>query len=428
MPIYPLQGSLPLEHGSLPPNPYAEPTLSFGRGGLGGSGSNSLPIMVGGSGSSSQPLIGGGSGSGYEPTMTISTKAAFEAINQMFKVRRGNGGRALCGYGVALLACWCSSTGGSWIRLAGRQRAPYPQAHLAPSCPTRLQGSLPGEHGGALPPTARGPACADPTVTISTRAAFEAINAMFGGGQAAAASQPAAQQHGGSDADGFRVPAPRPPRARPAAPAAPAASPGDFCIREDTQFVSVPLEPAADSPAGSGGVFCIREDTQFITVPAGGVDDEEDEEAAMAAVASGHAAPAAAPSPGGFCIREDTQFITVAVGADEEEEEEQQQLEAAGATAQPTVALAAAPAPLFGGFSIREDTQFIGLGGDASPSPSPEPVVAALGGSGGSGRLLPQKRPLGARDGSTGDLLGDCGSSSPLDDASPMGIGAVQVR
>ncbi|PRW05791.1 mitotic checkpoint serine threonine- kinase BUB1 [Chlorella sorokiniana] len=372
------KGSLPLEHGSLPPNPYAEPTLSFGRGGvLGGSGSSSLPIMVGGSGAS-------GSG-GYEPTMTISTKAAFDAINQMFK------------------------------------------------------GSLPGEHGGALPPTARGPAYADPTVTISTKAAFEAINAMFGGGSGggslpAAPSQPAAQQHGGSDADGFRVPAPRPPRARPAAPAAaPAASPGGFCIHEDTQYVSVPLEPAADSPAGSGGGFCIREDTQFITVPAGGADEDEDEEAApmAGAAADGHAAAAGpARSPGGFCIREDTQFITVAVDP-EEELDEKQQLQDEPAAAQPAAAPAAAPAPAFGGFSIREDTQFIGLGGGASPTPSPEPA-AALGGSGGSGRLLPQKRPLGARDGSTGDLLGDHtgGSSSRLDDdASPtLSGGAVQLN
>lgn len=60
------QGSLPSEHGSLPPNPYAEPTLSLGRGGL-----------------------GSGSG-GYEPTMTISTKAAFHAINAMFKVGSRN--------------------------------------------------------------------------------------------------------------------------------------------------------------------------------------------------------------------------------------------------------------------------------------------------------------------------------------------------
>ena len=72
-----VQGSLPLEHGSLPPNPHSgEPTLSFGRGGGGGAG--------GGFG-------GGGSSAGlHDPTMTISTKAAFEAINSMFKV--GGGG------------------------------------------------------------------------------------------------------------------------------------------------------------------------------------------------------------------------------------------------------------------------------------------------------------------------------------------------
>lgn len=339
-----------------------------------------------------------------------------------------------------LLAAWLAH----WRRREWPSNAWAQEEYCLPACllvspdqsrpepSASLQGALPGEHGGALPPTARGPACADPTVTISTRAAFEAINAMFGGGGsgglAAAPSQPAPQQHAGSDADGFRVPAPRPPRARPAAPA-PAASPGGFCIHEDTQFVSVAVGPEADSPAGGGGGgFCIHEDTQFITVPAGGPDgDAADEAAPMAAAAGGHAA--AVPSPGGFCIREDTQFITVAVQPDEEEDEEQQMGdEAAGAP--PAAAPAAAPAPLFGGFSIREDTQFIGLGGGASPTPSPSPEpAAALGGGGGSGRLLPQKRPLGALDGSTGDLLGaGAGSCSPLDDASPMlSGGAVQV-
>lgn len=51
-----------------------------------------------------------------------------------------------------------------------------------------LQGSLPNEHG-ALPPRA-GPA--EPTVTINTRAAFESINAMFGGGGNGARPQGAA--------------------------------------------------------------------------------------------------------------------------------------------------------------------------------------------------------------------------------------------
>lgn len=349
---------------------------------------------------------------------------------------RGRGGALLAGAHGLLVPCWLQFQCllGSCPRAPLAAGRPKPTSHLPPAL-DHLQGALPGEHGGALPPTARGPAYADPTVTISTKAAFEAINAMFGGGSgsgmAAAPSQPAAQHHGSSDADGFRVPAPRPPRARPAVPAEPAASPGCFCIREDTQFVSVPLEPEVDSPGGSGGGFCIREDTQFITVPAAGADDEEDNEAApMAAVAGSRAAAAPAASPGGFCIREDTQFITVAVHPEEEEEELQQHLDDQPAAVQPAAAPAAAPAPAFGGFSIREDTQFIGLGG-ASPSPSPE-SAAVLGGSGRSGgNLLPQKRPLGARDGSTGDLLGDhTGGSggSPLDDASPMlSGGAVQV-
>jgi hypothetical protein len=36
-----------------------------------------------------------GRGGGYEPTMTISTKAAFDAINQMFKVTGGARGCCL---------------------------------------------------------------------------------------------------------------------------------------------------------------------------------------------------------------------------------------------------------------------------------------------------------------------------------------------
>jgi len=69
-----LQGSLPAEHGGssrLPPNPYAEPTMQLGRF------------------------------AGMEPTMTISTKAAFDAINRMFKVGRSRG---CCAVNVSLRA------------------------------------------------------------------------------------------------------------------------------------------------------------------------------------------------------------------------------------------------------------------------------------------------------------------------------------
>ncbi|PSC71993.1 mitotic checkpoint serine threonine-kinase BUB1 [Micractinium conductrix] len=266
------KGSLPSEHGSLPPNPYAEPTLSLGRGGL-----------------------GSGSG-GYEPTMTISTKAAFHAINAMFK------------------------------------------------------GALPQEHAGTLPPTAKGPAAGyEPTVTISTKAAFDAINQV--------------------------------PHWR-------AESPGGFCVHEDTQFVSVPMEegggdsspqaaPAAfGRPSGSPSGFCIRDDTMFVTVPA----DGEEEGAAQAAAAMGGGGDASPASPGmsggGFSIREDTMFVTVAMQREEEEDEE-----LAGAApdaaadappaaeAQPTCSYEPSPVPaaappasggLFGGFEIREDTMFMG--------------------------------------------------------------------
>lgn len=68
----PPQGSLPLEHAGLPPNPTAQPSLPPAARGSGGYG------QFGGSGS-------GGFGAA-DPTMTISTRAAFDAINQMFKV------------------------------------------------------------------------------------------------------------------------------------------------------------------------------------------------------------------------------------------------------------------------------------------------------------------------------------------------------
>lgn len=53
----PPQGSLPLEFGSLPANPH-------------GDSGSCLPRPLG----------------GYEPTMTISTRAAFAAVNNMFRV------------------------------------------------------------------------------------------------------------------------------------------------------------------------------------------------------------------------------------------------------------------------------------------------------------------------------------------------------
>ena len=54
--LHVMQGSLNAEYTCLPPNPYAEPTMHTMHG------------------------------AGYEPTMTLATRNAFSAINNMFKV------------------------------------------------------------------------------------------------------------------------------------------------------------------------------------------------------------------------------------------------------------------------------------------------------------------------------------------------------
>ena len=224
------------------------------------------------------------------------------------------------------------------------------------------------------------------------------------------------RQHGG-----FRVPAPRPPRApQPAtAPTAPVAdeSPGGFSIREDTQFVSVPFggggeagAGATGSPAESPGGFCVRDDTQVITVA-----DEQ-----------GDASPAPAPSPGGFgggfSIREDTQYITVPVRREQEggvgEDE---------AAEEAAALLSSAPAPAAGGgfsLSIREDAQFNAPGGTGVPSPGFSP--ASSGGMGSdSGSLLPRKRPLGECNASP--VLG-AGAGQVCTAVGALLLGAVHAR
>lgn len=71
-----LQGSLPAEHAALPPHPHLEPTLhGVGSGGFGSGAFGSSNFGSGNFGSG-----------GYEPTMTLATRSAFAAINNMFKV------------------------------------------------------------------------------------------------------------------------------------------------------------------------------------------------------------------------------------------------------------------------------------------------------------------------------------------------------
>ena len=371
------------------------------------------------------------------------------------------------------------------------QQAPTPP-NVQPSPCLPVQGALPQEHAGTLPPTAKGPAAGyEPTVTISTKAAFDAINQvphwrgggevcsaargpalldvpcclptrsipstlsllvqMFGASAAAAPAQqqqdgfhvpaprppraraaqmaaPAAESPAQQQQDGFHVPAPRPPRARAAQMAAPAAeSPGGFCVHEDTQFVSVPMEegggdsspqaaPAAfGRPSGSPSGFCIRDDTMFVTVPA----DGEEEGAAQAAAAMGGGGDASPASPGmsggGFSIREDTMFVTVAM---QREEEEYEELAGAApdaaadappaAEAQPTCSYEPSPVPaaappasggLFGGFEIREDTMFMGGGGAGGASGPFSPSASSEAG-GSTGGLLGAEVVGAAREGS----------------------------
>ncbi|GAB4819516.1 hypothetical protein N2152v2_006562 [Parachlorella kessleri] len=119
-----------------------------------------------------------------------------------------------------------------------------------------FKGSLPNEHTG-LPPRSGMP---EPTVTINTKAAFEAINGMFGGGGRAGegrAGGPDTQFIGGPSsqpAGGFAI-----REDTQFLPALSAAKPaGGFAIREDTQFLPA---PSAAKPAGG---FAIREDTQLL--------------------------------------------------------------------------------------------------------------------------------------------------------------------
>ncbi|EFN53840.1 hypothetical protein CHLNCDRAFT_135925 [Chlorella variabilis] len=333
-------------------------------------------------------LAGGGAAAGLEPTVTIATKDAFAALDAMFKGalpqdqptlplgRSGVlGGSGSGGIGHAPFG----GSGGYEPTMTISTKAAFAALN------NMFKGALPGEHA-SLPPTARGPVGGgyEPTVTISTMAAFEAVNSMFGGGTAAAAAplqQPAAARR---QQGGFRAPAPRP---RPAADSLPADSPaggggGGFSINEDTQFVSVPLGcddgddgGAAGSPGavvvGGGGMgsFCVHEDTQFITVSAAGADEEEEEDAEPARQAS----PAVSGGGlGGLMIREDTQYITVAVPQRYDEctgDDDALAGEAIAAVEGGEWAPAGTPDPSQG-FRIREDTRHAG-----------PPAAAAAGGS-----------------------------------------------
>jgi hypothetical protein len=241
-------------------------------------------------------------------------------------------------------------------------------------------------------------------------------------------------------------------------------SPGGFCIREDTQFVSVAVQEDEEADVPSDGGFAIREDTQFITVAAPAQSDEEDEEAGEGV---GHCSTAGSPGPagdGGFFLREDTQYVTVAVQPQYNQDKEAGVEMAEGGQRAPEPP---SPRPQLGsplGFSIREDTQFVGglaaaaagggggdsfairedtqlVGLDATEAVGGrESPTSSLGGGGGGQRgdgssVLSRKRPLGellAPGSCTEDLLGSGGSEGSPGGLSSPGYSAAadagQVR
>ena len=132
---------------------------------------------AGGLGPSSSAAVEGATGAlpaaaaALDPTLTVSTRDAYAALDKMFKV-----GAVWAGAGrwQELLEGWCS------LLL-------LPPATLPDLFNAGVQGSLPLEHAGLPPTTAAGAALApsasfsypEPTMTINTKVAMDAINQMF---------------------------------------------------------------------------------------------------------------------------------------------------------------------------------------------------------------------------------------------------------
>jgi hypothetical protein len=170
-------------------------------------------------------------------------------------------------------------------------------------------GNLAAEHGGAgaLPPTS---GLAEPTVTISTKAAFEALNAMFAGGgsgvQATTTQQPKQQQQQEElnmreDTVFLAVPNQQQQQEEEEE------STAGFSIREDTVFISMrPAGAAAMEDDATGGSLSIREDTVFINPPrAVAAEEPALREETVFFISPG----AKGDDDGGLMIREDTIFI-----------------------------------------------------------------------------------------------------------------------
>ncbi|WIA31182.1 hypothetical protein OEZ86_001187 [Tetradesmus obliquus] len=222
---------------------------------------------------------------------------------------------------------------------------------------------------------------AEPTVTINTRAAFDAMNDMFGDmtGQQTLTGRQMGMAHGRGDR---RAGTSRLSMAagggmsgmgmglyedtefvgsKLAAAGAAAAAGGGLGLCEDTEFITCPVGAAA--AAGRGGLggsgggggssnsLGLCEDTEFITRPVGGN---------TAARSSAFGGGAAGSNGGGLGLCEDTEFITRPMG---------------GAAASRRSGLGGAAAG--GGLGLCEDTQFI-----------TRPVGAAAGTAGGGGLSL----------------------------------------
>lgn len=158
----------------------------------------------------------------------------------------------------------------------------------------------------------------DQTVTLSTKAAFEALNAAFGGSGNAAASQAEGAATAGPKPSGLLVRKDTSLLSDGGSVAVAAAEAvrtvddpfGGLCIREDTIFIN-PRDACPPSTSPTGGLS-IREDTVFIRqesaggcAPSSGLDIRED-----TVFFSKDEAVSMPQGGGGLNIREDTVFIS----------------------------------------------------------------------------------------------------------------------
>lgn len=209
--------------------------------------------------------------------ITIATRSAFDAVNSMFHGALPHD------------APWPSQRGNSLPR-RGAGRVSSGGALTAKLIAGRHQPSAPRS-------SFRCSVAPEPTVTMGTQAAFDALNSMFAS-QLPHESAGAAAQHAEPVSHGDELTG----RGVQAAPAEPALGEAglDFRVYEDTQVFG--RKPQTDA----SGELAIYEDTQFMRAPsaltARSLAERE---------GSDFSAAAAPPqeSPTGFQLYEDTQFM-----------------------------------------------------------------------------------------------------------------------